>query len=141
MRVMVIVRADTVSESGEMPSGKMLADMGRFNEELAKAGVLVSADGLRPSSAGALLRFSNGASSVARGPLVDASVAGFWLWRVDSLDEAIEWASKAPFENAAVELRPVMEAQDCGKADAPELQHQPLDTREQLERFTGIETS
>ncbi|MBA8885430.1 hypothetical protein FHW13_003292 [Dokdonella fugitiva] len=118
MRVMVMVRATEASERGDPPSAALLAAMGRFNEELAKAGILLAADGLRPSSAGARVRFSGKARTVVDGPFAEAKelVAGFWLWQVRSLDEAIEWVRRCPnpFEQgeSEIEIRPLFEAED-----------------------------
>jgi len=138
MRVMVIVRADARSEAGQLAEPKLFADMDVYNDSLIEAGVMIMGEGLTASSQGALLRFSGGASTVERGPILDASVAGFWLWRVQSLDQAIEWARKAPFTDAILELRPMFEKEDFPKLD---LDPDGLDTREQIERFTGIPTS
>src|SRR5512145_2512787 len=109
MRVMVIVKATKNSEAGVMPSEKMLADMGKFNEELVKAGVMLAGEGLHPSSKGVRVRFSGGKRTVIDGPFTETKelVAGFWLWQVKSKAEAIEWLKRAPFEETEVEIRQV----------------------------------
>ena len=123
MRVMVLVKADKDSEAGVMPDEKLLTDMTKFNEELAKAGVMLAGEGLRPSSQGARVRFAGGKKTVIDGPFAEAKelVAGFWLWQVKSMDEAIEWLKRAPFEDTEVEIRQVAEAADFGEAFTPEL--------------------
>ncbi len=123
MRVMVLVKADKSSEAGVMPDEKLLTDMTKFNEDLAKAGVMLAGEGLHPSSKGARVRFSGGKKTVIDGPFAEAKelVAGFWLWQVKSLDEAIEWLKRAPFEGTEVEIRPVFEAAEFGEALSPEL--------------------
>ena len=134
MRFMVIVKADKDSESGVMPSEQLLTDMGKFNEELAKAGVMLAGEGLQPSSKGARVKFSGGQTSVIDGPFAETKelVAGFWLWKCKSLDEAIDWLKRAPFENTEVEIRQVFEAEDFGEAFTPELQEQEARIREQI---------
>lgn len=119
MRVMVMVKATKRSEAGELPSAQLLADMGKFNEELAKAGVMLAGDGLTPSSRGKRVRFSaRGDKTVVDGPFAETKelVAGYWLWQVKSMDEAIAWARRCPSpmpgEDAELELRPVFEAED-----------------------------
>ena len=129
MRVMVIVKASKESEAGVMPDAKLLADMGKFNEELVKAGVILAGEGLKPSSAGARVRFSGSSRSVVDGPFTETKelVAGFWLWQVRSMDEAIEWARRCPNPHPSdceIELRPVFEAEDFGEALTPEIQAQ-----------------
>ena len=126
MRVMVIVKASNESEAGQMPTEKELADMGRFNEELAKAGVMLAGDGLHPSSKGKRVRFSGGNRTVIDGPFSETKelIAGFWLWQVKSMDEAVEWLKRAPFDATDVEIRPVFEADDFGKEFTPELRAQ-----------------
>jgi len=134
MRFMVIVKADKDSESGVLPSKQLLTDMGKFNEELAKAGVMLAGEGLQPSSKGARVKFSGGQTSVIDGPFAETKelVAGFWLWKCKSLDEAIDWLKRAPFENTEVEIRQVFEAEDFGEAFTPELQEQEARIREQI---------
>ena len=136
MRVMVMVKATEQSEAGVMPSEQLLADMGRFNEELVKAGVMLAGEGLHPSSRGARVRFSGKDRSVVDGPFAETRelVAGFWLWQVRSLDEAIEWIKRAPFDSGTtIELRPVFEMEDFGEALTPELREQEEKLRAQTE--------
>jgi hypothetical protein len=135
MRFMVIVKGDKDSEAGIMPSEKLLADMTTYNEELAKAGVMLAGEGLQPSSKGARVRFDGkGNTSVIDGPFAETKelVAGFWLWKCASLDEAIEWLKKAPFEGGEVEIRQVFEPEDFGKEFTPELQQREARLREQI---------
>lgn len=135
MRFMVIVKADKDSEAGRLPSEKLLADMTTYNEELAKAGVMLAGEGLHPSSKGARVRFDGkGKTSVIDGPFAETKelVAGFWLWKCASLDEAIDWLKKAPFEGGEVEIRQVFEAEDFGKEFTPELQKREARLREQI---------
>ena len=118
MRFMVIVKANKDSEAGVLPDEKILADMQKFNEELAKAGVMLAAEGLQASSKGARVRFSGGKRTVIDGPFAETKelVAGFWLWQVKSLDEAVAWLKRAPFDGGTeVEIRPVFEASDQGQ--------------------------
>lgn len=129
MKVMVMVRATADSENGVMPSTRMLADMGRFNEELVKAGVLLAGEGLKPSSQGARVRFSGKQREVVDGPFAETKelIAGFWLWQVRSLDEAKEWARRCPNPfaiDSELEIRPVFEAEDFGAEFTPELREQ-----------------
>lgn len=126
MRVMVIVKADKDSEAGVLPDEKMLTAMGKYNEELGKAGVMLAGEGLQASSKGARVRFSGKNRSVIDGPFTEAKelIAGFWIWQVKSLDEAIEWLKRAPFDNAEVEIRQVFESEDFGEAFTPELREQ-----------------
>lgn len=127
MRVMVIVKADDRSEAGAMPTEKELTDMGKFNEELAKAGVMLAGEGLRPSSKGVRVRFDGSKRTVIDGPFAESKelIAGFWLWQVRSLDEAVEWLKRAPFDGGTeLEIRPVAEADDFGEAFTPELREQ-----------------
>jgi hypothetical protein len=123
MRFMLIVKADKDSEAGVPPSREMLTEMGKYNEELVKAGVMLAGEGLQASSKGARVTFSAGKPSVIDGPFAETKelVAGFWLVQVKSKDEAIEWVKRAPFENAVVEIRQVFEADDFGPALTPEL--------------------
>ena len=134
MRFMVIVKADKESEAGVMPSEKLLTDMGKFNEELVKAGVMLAGEGLHPSSKGVRVKFSEGKQTVIEGPFAETKelVAGFWLWQVKSLDEAIEWLKKAPFEGTEVEIRQVFEAADFGDEFTPELREQEERLRAQV---------
>ena len=126
MRVMVLVKADKDSEAGVMPSQKLLTDMGNFNEQLVKAGVMLEGEGLQPTSKAVRVKFSGAKRSVIDGPFAETKelVAGFWMWQVKSLDEAIEWLKRAPFENNEVEIRPVFEAEDFGAEFTPELREQ-----------------
>jgi hypothetical protein len=130
MRFMVIVKADKNSEAGIMPSEQLLAEMGRFNEELAEAGVLLAAEGLQPSSKGARVKFSGGKRIVTDGPFAEAKelIAGFWLWEVKSKEEAIEWVKRCPNPmpdtEAEIEIRQVFEAEDFGAEFTPELRQQ-----------------
>src|SRR6058998_721448 len=135
MRFMVIVKADKNSEAGEMPSEQMLTDMGKFNEELANAGVMLAGEGLQPSSKGARVKFGGkGQTSVIDGPFAETKelVAGFWLWKCKSKEEAIEWLKRAPFEQTEVEIRQVFEAADFGDEFTPELREQEARIREQV---------
>ncbi|WP_317205214.1 YciI family protein [Janthinobacterium sp.] len=133
MRFMIIVKASAESEAGIMPSEKLLTDMGNFNEELAKAGVLLSAEGLQPSARGARVQFSGSKRSVAAGPFPsDGLVAGFWLIKVASLDEAIDWVKRCPNPmpgDSEIEIRQVYEMEDFGAALPPELHEQELRLR------------
>jgi hypothetical protein len=126
MRFMVLVKADKNSEAGVLPDRKLLAEMGNFNEELVKAGIMLAGEGLQPSSKGARIRFSGGKRTVSDGPFAETKelVAGFWLWQVKSKEEAIEWLKRAPFDEAEVELRQVFEAEDFGTEFTPELREQ-----------------
>ncbi len=126
MRVMVLVKADKDSEAGVMPSEQLLRDMGNFNEDLVKAGVMLAGEGLHPTSKAKRVRFSGDKKTVIDGPFVETKelVAGFWLWQVKSMEEAIEWIKRAPFEETEIELRPVFEAEDFGAEFTPELREQ-----------------
>jgi hypothetical protein len=126
MRFMVIVKANKDSEAGVMPSEKLLTEMGNFNEALVKAGVMLAGEGLHPSSKGTRVKFSGGRQIVIDGPFAETKelVAGFWLWRVKSKEEAIEWLKRAPFEDTEVEIRQVFEAEDFGEDFTPELRKQ-----------------
>ncbi len=124
MKVMVLVKGNAGYEAGAMPDEKLLTAMGKFNEELVKAGVLLAGEGLHPSSKAARVRFSGGKQTVIDGPFAEAKelVAGFWLWQVKSREEAIEWIKRAPFADGdEIEIRPVFEAADFGDALTPEL--------------------
>jgi hypothetical protein len=136
MRVMVLVKADEQSEAGVMPSEELLRDMGNYNEELVKAGVMLAGEGLHPSSKGVRVRFSGEERSVVDGPFAETKelLAGFWLWEVRDLDEAIEWAKRAPMGgDTALELRPVFEADDFGEEFTPELREQEERLRRETE--------
>ena len=136
MRFMVIVKASQESEAGVMPSEKLLTDMGKFNEELAKAGVMLAGEGLNPSSKGARVKFAEGQKTVIDGPFAETKelIAGFWLWKVNSLDDAIAWLKRAPFEDTEVEIRQVFEAADFGAEFTPELREQEDRVRAQAEQ-------
>jgi hypothetical protein len=140
MRVMVIVKATRNSEAGVMPSEKLLADMGKFNEELVKAGVMLAGEGLHPSSKGKRVVFSGGKKIVVDGPFAETKelIAGFWLWQVRSMEEALEWVRRCPDpmpgEESVLEIRPVFEAEDFGQEFTPELQAQEARLRADIER-------
>lgn len=139
MRFMVIVKANKDSEAGVMPSEQLLADMGKFNEELAKAGVLVTAEGLQPSSKGVRVKFSGDERIVTDGPFAETKelVAGFWIWQVKSLQEAIDWVKRCPNptgEEGVIEIRQVFETEDFGAEYTPEIREQEERIRKQLER-------
>jgi hypothetical protein len=124
---MVLVKASEESEAGAMPSREVLAEMGQFNEELVKAGVMLAGEGLHPTSKGARVRFSGSERKVIDGPFTETKelIAGYWLWQVKSMDEAIEWLKRAPFDGGAeVEIRPVFETEDFGDEMTPELREQ-----------------
>jgi hypothetical protein len=124
MRVMVIVKANKDSEAGVLPDRKILTEMGKFNEQLTKAGVMLAAEGLQASSKGKRVRFSGDTRTVIDGPFAETKelIAGFWLWRVRSMDEAVEWLKRAPFGGGTeIELRPVFEMEDFGDNLPPEI--------------------
>ena len=136
MRFMVIVKANKESEAGVMPTEKMLADMGKYNEELVKSGVMLAGEGLHPTSKGARVRFSGGQPTVIDGPFAETKelVAGYWMWQVNSKEEAIEWLKRAPFDNdTEVEIRQVFEAEDFGAEFTPELREQEERLRAEME--------
>ena len=142
MRVMVMVKATKDSEAGVMPSTELMAEMGRFNEELVKAGVMLAGEGLHPSAKGARVRFSGKSRTVVDGPFAETKelVAGFWLWQVSSLEEAIEWVRRCPNPmpgDSEIEIRQVFEAEDFGEAFTPELRAQEDELRAQLEKRTA----
>jgi len=137
MRIMVFVKASPESEAGVMPTEEMLAAMGKFNEELVKAGVMLAGEGLHPSSRGKRITFADGKTTIMDGPFGETKelIAGFWLWQVRSMDEAVEWLKRSPFDGGAVvELRPVFEAEDFGEALTPELRAQEDRLRAEVER-------
>jgi len=138
MRFMVIVKADRNSEAGVMPTQELLAEMGKYNEELVKAGVMLAGEGLQASAKGARVRFSGDKRSVIDGPFAETKelVAGFWLWQVRSKEEAIEWLKRAPFAEGEVEIRQIFEAEDFGAEFTPELREQEQRLREQVARNT-----
>ena len=126
MRFMILVKADKNSEAGVLPDEKLLTAMGKYNEELAKAGVLLAAEGLQPSSKGVRVKFSKEKRTVIDGPFTETKelIAGFWVWQVKSLNEAIEWLKRAPFQEGEVEIRQVFEVDDFGPALKPEFREQ-----------------
>jgi len=135
MRVMVIVKADKESEAGVLPSTEILAKMGKYNEALVKAGVMLAGEGLRPTSTGVRVRFSGEKRAVIDGPFTETKelIGGFWLWQVRSMEEAIEWLKRAPFDGGVeVEIRPVLEAEDLGAQLTPELREQEQRLRVQV---------
>ncbi|MBD8873790.1 YciI family protein [Rhodanobacter sp. DHB23] len=135
MRCLVIVKATSDTEAGVMPGTERLAAMGRFNEELVKAGVMLAGEGLHPSSRGARVRFDGAQRSVIDGPFTESKelIAGFWLWQVKSMAEAIEWLKRAPFDaGAEVEIRPVFEAEDFGDKFTDALREQETNLRAQI---------
>ena len=137
MRVMVIIKASKDSEAGVMPSQQLLTEMGKYNEELVKAGVMLAGEGLHPSSKGKRVRFSGTQRSVIDGPFTETKelIAGFWLWQVKSMDEAVEWLKRCPNpmnEQTDVEIRPVFEAADFGAEFTPELREQEERLRAQI---------
>jgi hypothetical protein len=134
MRVMVIVKADKNSEAGVMPSQQLLTDMGKFNEELVKAGVMLAGDGLHPTSRGKRVKFSGSTRTVIDGPFAETKelIAGYWLWQVKSIEDAVQWLKRAPFDGGTeVEIRPVFEAADFGAELTPELRAQEERVRAQ----------
>ncbi len=141
MRVMVIVKATKNSEAGVMPSEKLLADMGQFNEQLVKAGVMLAGDGLHPSSKGKRVRFAGGTKTVVDGPFSETKelIAGYWIWQVRSMEEAVEWVRRCPDpmpdEEAEIEIRPVFEADDFGAEFTPELRAQEERVRAEAARL------
>ena len=134
MRFMVLVKADKNSEAGVLPDKKLLTEMGKFNEELVKAGVMLAGEGLQASSKGARVKFSKGKKTVIDGPFSETKelVAGFWLWQVRSKEEAIEWLKRAPFQDTEVEIRQIFEAEDFGAEFTPELREQEDRLRAQI---------
>jgi hypothetical protein len=133
---MVLVPADESSEQGVMPDEKLLAEMGAFNEELVKAGVMLAGEGLHPTSKAARVRFEGDKQTVIDGPFTESKelIAGYWLWQVRDMDEAIEWIKRAPFGGGTqIELRPVFEMEDFGDEFTPELREQEQRLRSQIE--------
>ena len=136
MRVMVIVKANKESEAGEMPNEKILTDMGQYNEELVKAGVMLAGEGLHPSSKGKRVRFSGADRTVVDGPFAETKelIAGYWIWKVKSIDDAVNWLKRAPFDGGTeLEIRPIFETEDFGKEMTPELRAQEERLRAQME--------
>jgi hypothetical protein len=139
MRVMVIVKATKDSEAGIMPRKQLLEDMGKFNEELVKAGIMLAGEGLQPSSKGKRVRFSGTKRAVTDGPFAETKelIAGFWLWQVRSMEEAVEWVKRCPNPHEGegeIEIRQVFEAEDFGAEFTPELRKQEEDLRAQLSK-------
>jgi hypothetical protein len=140
MRVMVIVKANKDSEAGVMPSEKLLADMGKYNEELVKAGVMLAGDGLHPSNKGKRVYLGGGKKTVVDGPFAEAKelIAGYWIWQVRSMEEAVEWAKRCPEpmpgDEGELELRPVFENEEFGKELTPELRAQDERLRAEIAR-------
>ncbi len=135
MRVMVSVKANKESEAGVLPSTDIIAEMTRYNEELVNAGVLLAAEGLQPSSKGARVKFEGSRRIVTDGPFPETKelIAGFWIWQVESLADAVEWLKQAPFGGGVeIEIRPIFEAEDFGKHLTPELREQGQNLRERV---------
>ena len=142
MRVMVMVKATSESESGKMPSTELLAAMGKFNEELVKAGVMLAGEGLHPSARGKRVRFSGDQRTVTDGPFPQSNelVAGFWLWQVESMDEAVEWVRRCPNpmeSESEIEIRPLFEVEDFGAELTPELREQEERLRADVEALAN----
>jgi hypothetical protein len=141
MRVMVMVKATKNSENGVMPSEKMLAEMGAFNEQLVKAGIMLAGEGLTPSSKGKRVTFSSGKRAVADGPFTETKelVAGFWIWQVKSIEEAVEWVRRCPDpmpgEEGVIEIRPVFDPEDFGKELTPELRAKAEKLQAEMDRL------
>lgn len=138
MRVMVLIKANQDTEAGALPSERLLTEMGAYNEELVKAGVMLAGEGLHPSSKGKRVKFSKGKKTVIDGPFTETKelIAGFWLWRVNSMEEAVEWAKRIPNPDGTeseVEIRPVFEAEDFGDEFTPELREQEERLRARIE--------
>ena len=137
MRVLVIVKANKESEAGQMPSEKELTEMGKYNEELVNAGIMKAGEGLHPSSKGKRIRFSGTNRTVTDGPFAETKelIAGFWIWQVKSMDEAVQWLKKAPFDGGAeLEIRQIFEAEDFGQEFTPELREQEDRIRAKIEK-------
>ena len=139
MRVIVFVKATKDSEAGKMPDKQLLADMGKFNVELVKAGIMLAGEGLHPTSKAARVKFSGTTRTVVDGPFAETKelVAGFWLWQVRSMEEAIEWVKRCPNPHAGdseIEIRPIFEAEDFGKEFTPELREQEEHLRSEIEK-------
>ena len=140
MRVMVIVKANKDTEAGVMPSEQMLTEMGNYNEELVKAGIMLAGEGLHPTSKGVRIKFSGSNRTVIDGPFAETKelIAGYWMWQVKSMQEAIEWAKRCPNptgEESVLEIRPVFEAEDFGEEFTPELREQEERVRAQSEKL------
>jgi len=140
MRVMVIVKADKNTEAGVMPSEQLLKEMGNYNEQLVKAGIMLAGEGLHPSSKGVRIKFSGSNRTVIDGPFAETKelIAGYWMWQVKSMQEAIEWAKRCPNptgEESVLEIRPVFESEDFGEEFTPELREQEERLRAQTEQL------
>jgi hypothetical protein len=137
MKVMVIVKANADSEAGVMPTEQMLTEMGNYNEELVKAGIMLAAEGLHPSSKGVRVKFSGTNRTVTDGPFAETKelIAGFWLWQVPSMAEAIEWVNRCPTQDSELEIRPLFAVEDFGAAFTPELQEQEERIRAEVEKL------
>ena len=137
MRVIVMVKATKASEAGVMPDEKMLTEMGNYNEELVKAGIMVAGEGLHPSSKGKRVRFSGSRRTVVDGPFAETKelIAGYWIWKVKSMDDAITWLKRAPFDGGTeIEVRPIFEMEEFGKEMTPELRAQEERLRAEMEK-------
>ncbi len=134
MRVMVLVKADEDSEAGKMPPTEVFEQMGAFNEELVKAGVMLMGEGLHPSVKGKRVRFTGKDRTILDGPFAETKelVAGFWLWQVASMDEALEWIGRSPFQDTEIEIRPVFEMEEFGETMTPELREQEQAQRDRI---------
>jgi len=139
MKVMVLVKATNESEAGVMPDEKLLTEMGRYNEELVQAGVMLAGEGLHPTSKGVRVRMDGARRTVHDGPFAETKelLAGYWLWRVKSMADAIEWVKRCPIQAGELEIRPVFEADDFGEAFTPELRAQEERLRAQTEKLKG----
>ncbi len=136
MKVMVLVKATPDSEAGVMPTEEMLTEMGQFNEELVNAGIMLTGEGLHPSSKGVRVQFSGRDRTVINGPFTETKelIAGFWIWQVASMADAIDWIQRSPFQDGEVEIRPFFELEDFGEALTPELQAQEERLRAEIEK-------
>ena len=135
MRVMVIVKGSKESEAGVMPDEKMLTEMGNYNQELANAGIMLAGEGLHPTSKGKRVRFSGTQRTVIDGPFAETKelISGYWLWKVKSMEEAVDWLKRAPFDGGTeIEIRPVFESEDFGEEFTPDLRRQEDAIREQI---------
>lgn len=142
MRVMVMIKSNAETETTAMPSEQLLTEMGRYNEELVKAGVMLDGEGLHPSSKGKRVKFLGNKRTVSDGPFTEAKdlIAGFWIWQVQSMDEAVEWVKRMPNpleSEAEIEIRPIVEAEDFGESFTPELREQEERLRAQIKENTG----
>jgi hypothetical protein len=140
MKVMVIIKANADSEAGIMPSEQILTDMGNYNEELVKAGIMLAGEGLHPSSEGVRVKFSGTNRTVTDGPFAETKelIAGFWLWQVQSMAEAIEWVKRCPIQESELEIRSIFAAEDFGAAFTPELQAQEERLRKAAEQRQNL---